>query len=214
MRLADIIAGIVGIVAFIFLALFLWLASTAISGAGLAGPVVKILLKQGHGSGTHLGNGFILTAAHVVTGEKKVKLRLDTGGTQDAEVLWINETYDVALVRASKPEGLGVSPLACRGLVDNEPIVAMGNPAKLDFLTFRGFVSGHAREIGPWKVGVPVDISLIGGMSGGPIYDAENEVVGVIVGHLVIPVGLSGSWVRVGIVVPADVVCMLMGRTA
>lgn len=177
-----------------------------------ASSVVKIISDKGHGSGVHIGDGYILSVAHVVKQALALKMQSEDGVSQDAEVLWINEAYDVALLRVSIFGGVAASPLSCRTPLAGEAIVASGNPMSMEFLTFHGFVSGVARVIGPWKVGVPVDLTIIGGMSGGPIFDEAGSVVGLSVGHMAVPMGFGASWTRVGVIVPGNTICDLMGR--
>jgi Trypsin-like serine proteases, typically periplasmic, contain C-terminal PDZ domain len=48
---------------------------------------VKIDLPDKHGSGAHIGRGYILTAAHVVEGITDAKVITDTGAEYPAVVL-------------------------------------------------------------------------------------------------------------------------------
>lgn len=71
--------------------------------------VVKVIVGNGHGSGVNIGDGYIVTAAHVVGNEKVVRVKgrwpfaiFET----DAEVLWSNPAYDVALLRIGGAHGL------------------------------------------------------------------------------------------------------------
>ena len=76
-------------------------AVTPAQPAHQAGSVVKIMQGTGHGSGVHIGDGFIVTAAHVVGDAKETEIKLDDGATRKAETLWVNKAYDIALVRVS-----------------------------------------------------------------------------------------------------------------
>lgn len=179
-----------------------------------AGSVVKVLPKQGHGSGVHIGDGYILTAAHVVNAEASVDLLADDGSKQKAEVLWVNKAYDIALLKASKPRKLGVSELSCRTANPGEAIVAKGNPGSIEFVSTWGRVAGTVRTVGPWRAVLVTNIAVIPGQSGGPVYDRRGYVVGITVGVMVAPIGFSGSLVGVGYAVPGSAVCSLMARAA
>jgi S1-C subfamily serine protease len=68
--------------------------------------VVKVSVAEGHGSGVNIGNGYIVTAAHVPGEAATVKIKTSGGKEFDADVLWVNHVYDVALLRAD-PKALG-----------------------------------------------------------------------------------------------------------
>lgn len=175
--------------------------------------VVKVLVGSGHGSGVHLGGGYILSAAHVVGKESTVKLKSSLGDVQSAEVLWVNTVYDVALLKASRPERFASSRLSCKEPKPGTYIRAEGNPANMEFVTVFGQVSGIGRTVAHWRHVIVTNITVVPGQSGGPVYDDSGEVVAITVGVMVAPVGMfSASLVGVGYAVPASTVCDLMAR--
>lgn len=178
----------------------------------LAGPSVKVMTDGGHGSGVHIGSGYVLTAAHVVKAATKVKIKTDTSEVQSAEVLWSNPAYDVALLSLAKPGRVGAAALSCREPAPGEAIHADGNPQHLEFVGATGRVSGKARESGPWRSVLVTDIATIPGMSGGPVYDDRGRVVAITVGVMLVNRGLISSLVGLGFAVPGSTICRLMGR--
>lgn len=178
-----------------------------------ASHTVKIVVPGGHGSGVHIGNGYIVTAAHVLGDTGSVKLKSSAGDTQSGSVLWANKTYDIALVRAERPARLAAAKLACRDATVGETVTAEGNPATLEFVTAYGAVAGAPREMGPWKSAFVVDGTIVMGMSGGGVFDAKGNVVGIAVGVMSVPVGFGASLTGFGAVVPSSVVCALLART-
>lgn len=172
----------------------------------LPGSTVKVVMAAGHGSGVHIGNGYVLTAAHVL-GNGEPKLKLDDGSEQPATVLWQNKGHDVALLRTDAT--MAAAPLSCTALYDGQTIIAKGNPSQLEFVSSAGRVVGTPREVGPWKVAVVVDMTIVMGMSGGPTLDAAGRVVGINVGVL----STRGSLTGFGFIVPGSVVCELLART-
>ena len=206
MRLADWFAGLA----------LLGIATgvSAFAPSSQADSVIKIETAGGHGSGVHIGHGHVLTAAHVVpSAYKAVDVKTPAGRSTKADVLWINTTYDIALLKLRSTIGLGASELTCRELVKGEAISALGNPGSMDFLTHHGTVSGSGREVPMWKWVVPTDITLLPGMSGGPVLDEGGDLVGITVGTLTTHVDRYASWAAVGIVVPSSTICDLMART-
>lgn len=197
----------------VLLVLFLIVAgvvSTKPAAAPLPSAVVKVLVEGGKGTGVHIGNGYVLTATHVSQGSP-VRLALTDGTEVAAETLWENKSYDIALLRTSAK--MQAAPLACRTATVGERVTAHGNPLILDFVSSDGKVAGVAREFGPWKEVLPVDMTIVMGMSGGPTFDIHGNVVGINVGVLVAPMGFGASLTGFGAIVPSSVVCALMGRT-
>lgn len=177
-------------------------ASTA-SAAELKDPVVVV--RRG---GAIVGTGFIvsamghvMTAAHVVKPENRIYLTLevvlasDPTKTYAARVLEIREALDVAILQIDGPKDLRAAQFgkslefekALRDglskLKDDAP------PVKLRFI-------GHSQlsgADGPFtaryipaksfdKYGlVAVDATLEGGNSGGPVFDENGAVVGMVV---------------------------------
>lgn len=177
-----------------------------------AGSVVFLGDARGHGSGVHIGNGYILTAAHVVRDETTMDVTTDTGETVKGTVLWANKAHDVAMVRAEVDAK--ASHLSCREPTAGEEIVIAGNPNDQKFINAYGRVGGESREYGPWKRVFIADATIIPGVSGGPTFDAKGDVIGINVGVMLVQTGISASIARLGYVVPGAVVCMLMARSA
>lgn len=178
---------------------------------GLPGSTVKILAGGGHGSGVHIGDGYIISAAHVM-GEG-MRLKLDNGEEQDVELLWANKAHDIALLR-TKPT-MQASSLDCRVANVGESVLAKGNPIALEFVSAWGVVSGREREIGPWKRALPLDAAIVMGMSGGPSFGSDGRVIGINVGVMVAALGgMYPSLTGFGFMVPAAAVCDLMGKRA
>lgn len=191
--------------------IFAGVAYTKPAAAPLPSAIVKVLVGQGHGSGVHIGGGYVLTAAHVTQG-KEVKLRLTDGSEIAAEVLWENKAHDVALLRTEAK--LRKANLVCRTAEYGEKLRALGNPLGLEFITTEGRVAGAPRELGPWRVVLPVDMTIIMGMSGGGIFDQGGNVVGIAVGVMIGNLGMIPSLTGLGAIVPSSAICDLMGRTA
>lgn len=163
----------------------------------------------GHGSGVHIGNGYIITAAHVAGANKTMAAKASDGSTREAAVLWSNDKYDIALLRVPDPQNLAVVPLSCETPARGEKIRAFGNPIDLEFVWTSGEVVGVPISYGPWPSVVPVNMTIVPGQSGGADLNDDGEVVGISVGVMVSSFGMAG----IGYIVPASTVCMLLART-
>ncbi|QKC99162.1 S1 family peptidase [Mesorhizobium sp. NZP2298] len=200
------------------------------SNAPAAGSSVRIELPTSLGSGVYIGNGVIITAAHVVDDAPRcngagfsncdasvpptVRLISDQGDVQTGEVLWLNKEYDIAAIRPANARRFTAAPLACRDAVVGEPLAAEGNPLGMQFITMHGYVSGTVRELQPnWKSAFITDMTTISGMSGGPVYDNAGQVIGITVGSADPNAKPGGSAVAAwGFAVPSSAVCSLLGR--
>lgn len=201
----------------VFLAGWVALAST-LPPEVRPGSMFKVTVGHAHGSGTHIGNGYILTAEHVIASAKglPVKLLSDKGDVRKAEILWSNVEYDLALLKADKWADMEVSPVSCRKPLLGEPVTARGNPMNLEFITTHGHIAGISKLNSAfkarWKSYVFADFTLQRGMSGGPVFDKEKNLIGVLVGMIGLRLGRTPMVASQGFafVVPADAVCRLI----
>lgn len=179
--------------------------------------VVMVNMEDGHGSGVHIGGGFVITAAHVAGDAKEVSLKRQAGEDIKAEVPWVNKAYDIALLRTSGKLA-GQAALDCAQPKLGDEIQAAGNPLNLEFVSSFGRVAGAARAVEPWREVVITDITTVMGVSGGPLFGKDGRVVGIVVGVMPAPIKNGDSYIPsltgFGTAVPASVVCQLLGRAA
>lgn len=180
------------------------------SSIALAPAFVRVQAEKGHGSAVHIGNGYYLTAAHVADAMDAPRLVNEYGRSTLAETLWSNKVYDLALMRTKDRSFAAVAPLSCAPVERGMHVIAHGNPGDMQFVTAEGKVGADVREMGPWKVAVAIDGTIVPGMSGGGIVNDAGDVVAIVVGVQSYGMGLTGF----GIAVPASVACELMGMAA
>lgn len=174
---------------------------------------LKVKVGEGHGSGVHTGNRYIITAAHVVGKAKTATVTASHGGAETADVLWANEKYDIALLRARALTGVDVSRLNCTSSANvGQAIIAVGNPGPLEFISTFGRVSSGLKHGEHWADFIIVAMAVAPGMSGGPIIDERGSVSGIVVGVALSPMGYSASMVPLAYVVPSKTVCSLLAR--
>jgi S1-C subfamily serine protease len=165
----------------------------------------------GMGSGVDIGHGFILTAAHVANStegfkEEDLKVKDSLGREHATELLWANHTYDVALLRVGDPDTIAGAHLSGRLLRQGEKLSFQGNPFDIqDVTTYGRVVKSVIEKQGPWAAANIVDGAIAPGMSGGPVWDAGGNVVGINVGVI------KGS--GLGFIVPGHVINALLGHS-
>jgi S1-C subfamily serine protease len=133
-------------------------------------------------------NGYILTNAHVIgDGEyDKITVSLIDGSSIEGKVLWYDSTLDLAVVKVDKTGLPAVELGDSDELMVGEPAVAIGNPMTLDLerTVTQGVISGLNRSITfengtTIKPLIQTDASINSGNSGGPLFNAEGQVIGI-----------------------------------
>ena len=159
--------------------------------------VQSVVIEQtpfGQSEGISTGSGFIVTSDgyivtnhHVVSDDpKEIVISLDDGTTHQGEVVWADSSFDLAVVKIDV-QNLPVVTLGdSEALNVGETVVAIGNPMGLQYerSVTAGIVSALNRSL-------LVDNSLIAedliqtdatineGNSGGPLCNAQGEVIGI-----------------------------------
>ncbi len=183
----------------------------------VAPSVVQIRARgqasAGIGSGVVIDrSGHIVTNDHVVQGAVTIVVELHDGTVVAAELLGSDPSNDLAVIRARIPDGSAVP--AIFGDSDivrvGEPVFAIGNPFDLDFTVTSGIVSGIDREAHQHLGGRPVrgviqtDAAVNPGNSGGPLFNAQGEVIGITTA-VENPAGQS-FFIGIGYAVPSNTV--------
>ena len=138
--------------------------------------------QMGQGSGFIISkDGYVLTNHHVVKGSSSVKVRLSSGKTYNGEVIGIDDSLDVAVVKI-KAKNLPYAKLgASEDMRVGDWVVAIGNPFGLSHSVTSGIISAKNRALGsgPYDDYLQTDASINPGNSGGPLFNLKGEVVGI-----------------------------------
>lgn len=141
---------------------------------------VGIQVGGGQGSGVVVSpQGHILTAAHVV-GEvgNKVTIVFPDGRRYFAKVAGVAASVDAAIVRLESKGPFKFVPMAqTRYAVSGRWVIAAGHPN--GYQADRLPVIRLGRVIAATSKTVQTDCSLVGGDSGGPLFDLHGRVVGI-----------------------------------
>ena len=100
--------------------------------------------------------------------------------------LWIgaDSKNDLAVLRIETEEKLPwVAPGRSSDLMVGEPVIAIGNPFGLGLTVTTGIVSA-TRGMGDDSGQFQIDAAVQPGSSGGPIYDENGNIVGVVIAQL------------------------------
>jgi S1-C subfamily serine protease len=172
-------------------------------------------------SAVYIGDGYFLTAAHSISkDQKKMVMKTSLGQTLIADLLWSSVSYDVSLFYFSDYDLVDINSYAidCSPLFIGDNLRFVGSPAHADFVNTWGKVSATEIEVpNMWKRVIPVNATILPGMSGGAAIDDKNNLRGINVGTLRAVSGMSitgpqVSFTGISYIVEAKDICFLMGK--
>jgi hypothetical protein len=142
--------------------------------------VFKVIGAGGHGSGFLVDErGLIMTNHHVVNYSDYLAVNIDERNKYAVELLVADDVNDIAILRVNPiaVEGRAVLPLA-KSDTGTAPavggrVMAIGSPLATEAILTSGIVSKVETDV------IYSDISIDEGNSGGPLFDAGGEVIGV-----------------------------------
>ena len=144
----------------------------------------KVYESQSSGSGFVMSaDGYIVTNHHVIDGATTINVIFEDGTKLAAIVIGSDATNDIALLKVGadnlKPATIGSSSALRVG----DQVVAIGNAlGELSFSLTVGYVSGMDRNVstdGSVMNMIQADVSINSGNSGGPLFNAKGEVIGI-----------------------------------
>lgn len=156
-----------------------------------------VCVQVGQGSGTGVivsEEGLVLTAAHVVTGVKKdLVVVMEDGAKYEAQSLGLNANNDAAMLQIKTQDGekfpfVEIEEKAVSGRSKSQLgdwVYTLGHSDGFD--KARGLVLRLGRLVRIADSTVQSDCSLIGGDSGGPLFDMDGKLIAIHsrVGHLI-----------------------------
>jgi S1-C subfamily serine protease len=150
---------------------------------GAGASVVGVGQRWGAGSGVVLGQGQVLTNAHNVRGDR-VTVTFAEGRTAEGSVAGHDIDSDLAVISVDTGQTPAL-PWASSGSVEiGKPVFALANPGGRGLRVTFGFVSGIERTFrGPRGRRITGSLEhtapLLPGSSGGPVLDADGQLLGI-----------------------------------
>jgi len=130
--------------------------------------------------------GLIATNNHVIEGAERIRVLLDDKREFDAEIIGVDESTDLALLRV-RPNGH--LPSLTFGNSDSlqvgEWVLAVGNPFSLNSTVTAGIVSAKGRSIDVLEAAdriesfIQTDAAVNPGNSGGALVNTNGELIGI-----------------------------------
>ena len=152
-------------------------------------------------------DGLVMTAAHLVHAASAVEVQFLTDGAVPARIVASEPAADVSLLKVDRvPAGAGVAVLADSDRTRvGEQVFVVGAPYGLSLTLSVGHLSGrlkpgHVSGLFELAEFLQTDAAINQGNSGGPLFNAAGEVLG-IVSHLITK---SGGFEGLGFVVASN----------
>jgi len=135
-----------------------------------------------------IDRGVILTSLHVVSGASRVRVQFEDGLETDAVIISTQPDHDLAVLQARDiPDDLQAATLrSAKHLIEGEHVTAVGFPFGIGPSVSHGVISGLHRQYqspeGDRVLSelIQFDAAANPGSSGGPLVNAEGEVVGIV----------------------------------
>ncbi|WP_183579624.1 S1C family serine protease [Mucilaginibacter sp. X5P1] len=139
----------------------------------------------GTGSGfLFSSDGYLFTNSHVVHKAQIIRVKLHDGSSSQAELIGEDPDTDLAILKISEADFKPVKLGDAEELKIGQLVIAIGNPLGFQHTVTVGVVSALGRTL-EGQTGrmmdsmIQTDAALNPGNSGGPLINAEGEVVGV-----------------------------------
>jgi serine protease Do len=173
-------------------------------------PQASVRGSIGSGSILH-PSGYVLTNAHVAAQASELSVVLANGKSFPAHVVAAIPEDDVAIVKLDGASDLPYVRLGTsQDLMVGESVIAIGSPVGLQSTVTTGIVSALDREVAPSarmriKGLMQTDAAINPGSSGGPLFNALGEQIGV-------NTAIRGDAQNVGFAIPVDRVRALLPK--
>ena len=131
------------------------------------------------GSGFAISENEVITNAHVISDARTISVTTYGGEEMPAAVTAYDETLDLAVLYVEKG---GLFPLTFASLEDvhaGDDVYAVGAPKSMAYTLTKGIISSKSRMLYGQDY-IQIDAAVNEGNSGGPLLDADGQVLGVI----------------------------------
>jgi serine protease Do len=143
------------------------------------------------GSGVVISpDGYVVTNSHVVEGAEEIIITLMGGKEYKATLVGNDRVSDIALLKVEGSDFPYATLAESRDVIIGEWVIALGNPFGLFNVNYKptatiGIVSGLDLDFGLQSSGrvyqdmIQTDAAINSGNSGGPLVNADGEVIGI-----------------------------------
>lgn len=170
----------------------------------------KISTNQEFGSGFIVSkDGFVVTNNHVIDEASEITVGLNSGEKFKAKIVSIDKKTDIAVLKIDaekefKSAKFGDSNKARIG----DLVIVVGNPFGLGLSVSTGIVSAKGRNLNNGQIDefIQTDAAINNGNSGGPMFNAKGEIIGISTSIL----SPSGGNVGIGFAIPSTTAAQIV----
>lgn len=142
--------------------------------------VVRLQKANGGGcTAVHIGDGLFLSARHCYSEMNYPNNYELTVNDAPVYVAWAHKALDVIMLKVPTLTDMPAAEVACRKPELNEPVVAEGMNSVWGWLRTEGAVIGITTEYEENPHDFVHSASVVNGMSGGPLWDADGKLLGI-----------------------------------
>lgn len=149
----------------------------------LSDRIVRIIGTYSEGSGFPINNKQIITNFHVIDGDPAPKIVFPSGKIEQPLSIVGDKDSDLALITINTTEYMSTFNIPARELKIGETVYsggyALGSSLPGDITVSKGSYTGIRYQSESGVATLQTDISLVEGMSGGPLVTACGDIIGV-----------------------------------
>jgi len=166
-------------------------------------------------------DGYIVTNWHVIDSSEQIKIVTSDGNEYVARVIGKDEHYDVALLKIELDPNVRLSAVKFADsdkIEVSDPVITIGNPFGLGKTVTAGIISYKGRNLSDQisELGenshlvsyIQTDAAVNYGNSGGPLFSANGEVIGMIT--VFVSDGLRSTGINFAI--PSNILLKVIGQ--
>ncbi|MBI4140526.1 trypsin-like peptidase domain-containing protein [Candidatus Woesearchaeota archaeon] len=142
--------------------------------------VVTIKTDKGIGSGVIINpKGYIVTNYHVLDGATQAGLKTYDQRTYAIKVIGTEKNSDIAVLKIEPTLTLKALSFEITNIHIGDNVIAVGNPAGLEFSVTEGIISATDRKGNNGVTYLQTDVPINPGNSGGPLVNIHGKIVGI-----------------------------------
>lgn len=147
-----------------------------------------VVVNSQYGSQSMLGTGFfidsigtIISNHHVYNSNYSGYIELETGDQfRISQILQDNEALDYVVFRIENPNNIKFNPvkIVTNNSKKGEPVLIIGHPEGMKFTVTKGIITNINQGMRPDDI--MIDAAVNHGNSGGPLFNMNGEVIGLV----------------------------------
>lgn len=126
-------------------------------------------------------SGYIVTNKHVTDGLTNILIKTNDKTEYAAEIIGQSSSMDIAVLKIKSQKTFPTLTLSLQNAFVGQKVIAIGNPAGLDFTVTEGIISNTARKLPPdYSISyLQTDVAVNKGNSGGPLVEKTGKIIGM-----------------------------------